>query len=75
MTTDYDSDSHLSPTPLIFNKEMKKGAAVKSQDEGIIFIDDIKFSNKQTYANIEFIIIGVGTLIWGYADLINELIC
>lgn len=36
-------------------------------------INQIKISNKKMYQTMEFLILGFGTLIWGYGDLVGEL--
>ncbi len=38
-------------------------------------ISQIKTSNKELYQTMEFSIFGVGTLIWGYGDLVGGLYC
>ena len=59
----------------IINTEMKKGAAIQKHEEGMELIEGIQDNNKKTYENIEFIVIGIGTIIWGYGDLPNKLFC
>lgn len=36
-------------------------------------IETIRTSNKKQYQTMEFLILGVGTIIWGYGDLIGKL--
>ena len=35
--------------------------------------DEVRQANKKRFQNIEFIVIGIGTLIWGYGDLLGVL--
>ena len=42
-------------------------------EEFISTIESIRISNKKQYQAMEFLILGFGTLIWGYGDLIGGL--
>jgi hypothetical protein len=34
---------------------------------------DIQAQNRKLYRTVEFVVIGIGTVIWGYGDLLNTL--
>lgn len=38
-------------------------------EELSLFLENAKVKNRQLYQNMEFLIIGVGTIIWGYGDI------
>ena len=59
----------------IINTEVKKGAANRTFDDNIKKIEDIQDVNKKTYDKIEFIVICIGTIVWGYGGLLNKLYC
>jgi len=57
--------------------EQVKEAAIKKYGEGaqevVGLTAEIQTQNRNLYRTLEFIVIGVGTLIWGFGDLPNVL--
>jgi hypothetical protein len=56
----------------VANAAKEKFSEQQSQ-ELLSTIESIRTSNKKQYQTMEFLILGVGTLIWGYGDLIGKL--
>ena len=59
----------------IINPVVKKGKADNKLSEAVDFIHSTQDSNKSMYENLEFGIIFLGTVIWGYGDLLNTIYC
>jgi hypothetical protein len=56
----------------VTNAAKQKIGGKQSQDL-LNTIESIRASNKKQYQTMEFLILGLGTLIWGYGDLIGKL--
>ena len=56
----------------VANAAKEKFGEQKSQ-ELLSTIESIRTSNKKQYQTMEFLILGLATLIWGYGDLIGKL--
>jgi len=59
----------------IINSVVKQGATEKKYTELSNLVNKLQEKNKNTYDNIEFIILFTGTIIWGYGDLFNKFYC
>lgn len=57
-------DDYLKKEKIESHEKIKRNISLK--------FDEVRDANKRMFNKIEFFIVGIGTLIWAYGDLINK---